>query len=75
MNNETVNIARNAYQAAVNEWIAAIRVEENTARNQVTVSDLDAWESTNELAEAEQHKVKAAKQAYQDALRETLFHF
>ena len=75
MNNERLTLARNAYQRAVNDWIVAIRIEEHTARRQCTVADLDEWERTYQFEEVERNKVRAAKDAYQSALRQTLFHF
>lgn len=64
------------YKAAVEEWIAAIRQEENLASvADHSVADIDAWETADEREEEAREKAKVAKEAYEDALREKFFHF
>jgi L-arabinose isomerase len=63
------------YKAAVEEWIAAIRHEETLASVNHTVADIDEWERADDAEEEARNKTKAAKRAYEDALREKFFHF
>ena len=64
-----------AYQAVVEEWIAAIRHEEALASVNHTVAEVDKWEAAH-FKEAEiRSKVKAAKKRYENALREKFFGF
>lgn len=64
-----------AYKAAVQEWIAAIRHEEALASVNHTVAEIDAWEGAHFSEDAIRGKVKAAKKAYEDALRQKFYHF
>lgn len=59
-----------AYQAAVEEWIAAIRQEEALASVNHTVAEVDKWEAAHFKEDEIRSKVKAAKKRYEDALRE-----
>ncbi|MGC1359026.1 MAG: hypothetical protein WA851_25145 [Xanthobacteraceae bacterium] len=64
-----------AYQAAVEEWIAAIRQEEALASVNHTVAEVDKWEAAHFKEDEIRSKVKAAKKRYEDALREKFFGF
>ena len=64
-----------AYKAAVEEWIAAIKQEEDLASVNHTVAEVDKWEAAHFKEEEIRSKVKAAKKRYEDALREKLFGF
>ena len=64
------------YTAAVEEWVAAIRNEEELASAaDHSVADIDSWEAADEREEEARENAKAAKEAYEDALREKFFHF
>jgi hypothetical protein len=63
------------YKAAVEEWVAAIRDEEALALVNHSVAEIDKWESAADREEEARGKVKAAKKAYEDALREKFFNF
>jgi hypothetical protein len=63
------------YKAAVDEWVAIIRSEEALASVNHSVAEIDAWENAAYLEDAARSKAKAAKKAYEDALREEFFHF
>jgi hypothetical protein len=63
------------YKAAIEEWIAAIRREEALASVDHTVAEVDKWESAGFDEEEARTKAKAAKKAYEDALREEFFNF
>jgi hypothetical protein len=64
-----------AYKAAVEEWIAAIRQEEALASVDHSIAKVDKWEQAHFKEEEIRSKVKAAKQRYEDALREKFFGF
>ena len=64
-----------AYKAAVDEWVAAIRHEEELASVNHTVAQVDEWENAGFQEEDARNKAKAAKKAYEDALREEFFNF
>ena len=66
---------RSTYQAAVEEWIVAIKHEEALASVDHTVAEVDQWEDAHFKEEESRNKVKAAKRRYEDALREKFFEF
>jgi hypothetical protein len=66
---------QSAYKAAVEEWVAAIRQEEALASVDHSIAEVDKWEQAHFKEEEIRRKVKAAKQRYEDALREKFFGF
>jgi hypothetical protein len=64
-----------AYKAAIDEWVAAIRREEDLASGPHDVAELDKWEGAAFDEDDLRGKVKAAKKLYEDALREKFFGF
>jgi hypothetical protein len=64
-----------AYKAAVEEWIAAIRQEEALASVNHSIAEVDKWEQAHFAEDEIRSKVKAAKDRYEDALRERFFGF
>lgn len=64
-----------SYKEAVDEWVAAIRSEESLASVNHDVANVDAWELAGMREEDLRDKAKAAKKAYEDALREKFFAF
>jgi energy-converting hydrogenase A subunit M len=66
---------QNAYKAAVEEWITAIKKEEELASVDHSIADVDKWEDAHFKEDEVRNKVKAAKKAYEDALREKFFGF
>ena len=64
-----------AYKAAVEAWIQAIREEEALASVAHNIAEIDLWEGAAFREDEEREKVKAAKKAYEDALREAHFGF
>jgi sulfur carrier protein ThiS len=66
---------QNAYKAALDEWIAAIRAEEALVCVNHTVAEVDRWEQAHFDEEDARAKAKDAKQTYEDALREKFFGF
>ncbi|WP_294534687.1 hypothetical protein [uncultured Rhodoblastus sp.] len=63
------------YKAAVEQWIAAIRQEEDLASTPHDVAEVDKWEQAAFDEDDIRNKVKAAKKAYEDALREKFYGF
>jgi hypothetical protein len=66
---------QSAYKAAVEEWIAAIKREEELASVNHTVAEVDKWEAAHFAEDEIRAKVKAAKKDYEDALRRKFFDF
>lgn len=66
---------QNAYKAAVEKWIVAIREEEALASANHSVAEVDKWEAAHFKEDDIRKEVKAAKKAYEDALREKFFGF
>jgi len=60
---------RQAYKAAVDEWIDAVREEEALATLDHTVAAWDRWEQAGFKQKEAQDKANAAKEAYVDGLR------
>jgi hypothetical protein len=63
------------YKAAVDEWVSAIRQEEALASVNHTVAQVDQWELAGDREEEARNKAKAAKTAYESALRQEFYHF
>jgi len=61
-----------AYKAAVEEWIAAIRREEDLASGNHSMLEVDRWEKAHFDEEDARTRAKAA---YEDALRREFFGF
>ena len=64
-----------AYKDAVETWIAAIRKEEALASVNHDIADVDQWEQAHFDEDEIRITVKAAKEKYEDALREKFFGF
>jgi lipid II:glycine glycyltransferase (peptidoglycan interpeptide bridge formation enzyme) len=64
-----------SYKEAVAVWVAAIQHEEALASVNHTVAEIDQWEHAADREEQARKKVKAAKAAYEAALRQDLFNF
>jgi lipid II:glycine glycyltransferase (peptidoglycan interpeptide bridge formation enzyme) len=74
---ETAELDRlqQTYKDAVDIWIAAIQYEEALASVNHTIAEIDQWEHAAEREDIARKKVKAAKKAYEDALRQEFFNF
>jgi hypothetical protein len=64
-----------AYKAAVDEWITAIRSEEELASADLTEANVDKWEEAHFREEDARNKALAAKKDYEGAIRQRLFGF
>lgn len=63
------------YKAAVDAWVAAIRFEEALASVTHNVAQIDEWEGAAMREDQAGQRARAAKKAYEDALREKFFNF
>ncbi len=71
----TLDHLQTVYKASVETWIVAIRHEEDLASGDHSVAEIDSWEEAAQDEEDARRKVREAKKAYEDALREKFFHF
>jgi hypothetical protein len=67
--------AQLAYKTAVDRWISAIREEEALASGNHSEVQIDRWEQAGDSEESARSHAKAAKKAYEAALREEFFNF
>jgi hypothetical protein len=63
------------YKAAVDEWRAAIRAEEDFATPDHSMKEWEGWDQAGFKEEEARQKAKSARKAYVDALRENLYNF
>jgi hypothetical protein len=63
------------YKDAVETWITAIRKEEALASVNHEIAEIDQWEKAHFEENEIRGTVKAAKEKYEDALREKFFGF
>ena len=77
MPNDTLELdqMQNAYQAAVEEWITAIKLEEALASVNHSIAEVDKWEQAHFREDEIRSKVKAAKKRYEDSLRRKFYGF
>ena len=75
MENAELDKLRFNYKAAVERWIAAIRLEENLATPDHSMRAVEDWDHAGFAEEESRSVAKAAKQEYVDALRQVLFNF
>ncbi len=77
MSADTSNLdqLQSAYKAAVEEWIAAIREEEDLASVNHSLAEIDKWEAAHFKEDEVRGKVLEAKKDYEDALRKEQFGF
>jgi hypothetical protein len=71
--NRELDELQQAYKAAVEEWVAAIRNEEALASVNHSVAEVDQWENAHFQEEEFRNKAKAAKKEYEAALRFKFF--
>jgi hypothetical protein len=73
--NPELDRLQNAYKAAIEEWIAAIRKEEGLASTNHSVAQIDRWVQAHFREEEARNKAKAAKAEYEAGLRAKFFGF
>lgn len=75
MANAELDHLRFMYKAAVERWIEAIRQEEDLATPDHSMKAVEVWEQAGFKEEEAREQAKAAKEAYEEALRRALFDF
>jgi hypothetical protein len=70
MDNSDYDRLRQAYKDAVNDWVAAIRQEEDLALPDHSMVAMEHWDAACFKEQDAQKKAIAAKGAYKDALRQ-----
>jgi len=75
MENDELDSLRFKYKAAVERWMAAIRFEENLATPDHSMVAVEEWDRANFAEQDARDIAKAARQEYQDALRQVLYNF
>jgi hypothetical protein len=63
------------YKAAVEQWIAAIRLEENFATPDHSMKEWEGWDQAAFAEEDACDRARTARLAYLDALRKELYNF
>ena len=66
---------QSAYKTAVDLWVVAIRYEEALASVNHSIAEVDQWEHAAAREESARVKAKAAKVAYEGAIRQELYNF
>lgn len=64
-----------AYKAALDQWIASIRAEENLVLVDPTLAQVDTWEQAHFTEVEARQRTKKAKKDYEDAIRKENFGF
>jgi hypothetical protein len=63
------------YKTAVDQWITAIRTEEDFATPDHSMKEWEVWDQAGFREEEAREKAKTARTVYVDALREKLYNF
>lgn len=63
------------YKASVDAWVKAIRQEESLASSNHNETQIDQWEVAGDRENDARTRAKAAKKAYESALRREFFSF
>ncbi len=74
-NNAVLDRLQQAYKAAVDEWVAAIREEEALATSDYSLPAWEQWDKAGFKEQDAQDKAKEAKEAYKEGLRQRDYGF
>jgi len=66
---------RDAYKKAVDEWVAAIREEEDLATPDHSIVQMERWDAAGFREQDAKGMADTAKEAYKDALRKINYSF
>jgi hypothetical protein len=69
MSTPDLNQLRSSYKAAVDEWVKAIRAEEDLASPDHSIVAMEQWDTAHFSEEDLKAKADEAREAYKDALR------
>lgn len=72
---EELDLRLARYKAALEDWIAAIRREEDFATPDHSMKEWEAWDQAGFRESEARDKAKAARVLYADALRQKLYNF
>jgi hypothetical protein len=75
MDNSNLDALQQAYKEAVDQWVAAIRAEENLATPDHSETAMEHWDAACFAEQDAQTKANHAKDAYKDALRQLNYGF
>jgi hypothetical protein len=75
MENTELMKMQQAYKAAVEDWVTALREEEALASVDPTVAEVDVWQAAHFREEEARDRAKKAKNEYEDAIRLNIFAF
>jgi hypothetical protein len=70
MDTSTLDALRLAYKQATDEWVLAVRAEENLATPDHSVVAWEHWDTAHFAEEDARSKAKVARDAYKAGLRE-----
>jgi hypothetical protein len=73
--NDAVIQSQNLYKVALEDWIAAIRQEEELASSTRSIAQVDRWERAHYREDWARTRAKAAKKEFEAALRSKYFQF
>ena len=73
--NDAVIQSQNLYKVALEDWIAAIRQEEELASSTRSIAQVDRWEQAHYREDGARTRAKAAKKEFEAALRSKYFQF
>lgn len=60
---------RLAYKKAVDEWVSAIRAEEDLATTDHSMTEMEKWDAAHFVEQDAQQRATEAREAYKDSLR------
>jgi hypothetical protein len=75
METTELDTLRQAYKAAIDAWVAAIRAEESLATEDHSMVQMEKWDAAGFAEEDAADKAEAAKEEYKDALRKLNYSF
>jgi hypothetical protein len=75
MANEELDQLRVAYKQAVDNWVEAIRAEENLATPNHSETAMERWDAAGFREHDAQTEAKKARDAYKDGLRKVNYGF
>jgi hypothetical protein len=70
MDTSSLDQLRLAYKQAVDQWVLAVRAEEDLATPDHSETAWERWDAAGFVEEDARSKAVAARNAYKDALRE-----
>ncbi len=69
MTSHSLDELRLAYKKTVDEWVGAIRAEEDLATTDHSMTQMERWDAAHFAEQDAQQKATEAREAYKDSLR------